>query len=162
MATLGLLGREFTPEEYAQALGHYLGITVVIAEYPDVSSALMRGEILKEGHLAEVVYNANRNEAVFLVRESLKHYPWPTYELQLYHELSHIVAGHPLEIRGDGRVMEMIKSLGVRLAQRPPRMDSTEERHVLQEEEAKKRAKWLILAATWPDIFATEDTNRLT
>lgn len=163
LAALGLLGRGFTPEAYAVALGDRLGIEIVIAEYPDSASALMLGEATREGNLAEVAYNADRNEAVVLVRESLKLYPWPTHELQLYHELSHLAAGHPLRVQEHDRIARIAKGIGVRLARRPPREDLAKgDRLALQEHEASKRAKWLVLAGTSPEMFGGEGSDRLT
>lgn len=162
LAALDLRGSGFTPEDYAAALGNRLGIEIIIAEYPDARSPLIRGDAAREGNLAEVAYNADLNEAVVLVRESLKRYPWPAHELQVYHELSHLAAGHPLRVQKRGRAATVLEGLGVRLAQRPPKGDLAEEyRLASQEEEASKRAKWLVLAGASPDIFAG-DADRLT
>ena len=163
LATLGLLGVRFTPEAYAAALGNRLEIEITIAEYPDAQSTLMGSEAAREGNLAEIAYNADRNEAVVLVRESLKRYPWPSYELQVYHELSHLAAGHPLRVAKRGRASEIFQSLGTRLARRVPGGGAVEGGMLSsQEEEASKRAKWLVLAGASPDVFAGDDTDRLT
>ena len=171
LANLGLLGKRFTPIDYARALGDRFGIGITIEAFPDLGIGLAKRDVLEEGTLAEVFYNEDLREAVILVRESLRYRPWPAYELKLYHELSHLAAGHPVRIRMGGemgrkhRFAHMPRDL--RLARRPAiSLASQNEIEKLVREvyepEARRRAKWLVFAGTVPDVFEKEGTNRVT
>jgi hypothetical protein len=171
LAKLGLLGRSFVPLDYARALSVEFGIGITIEAFPDVGIGLTKQDVLEAGTLAEVFYNEHLEEAVILVRESLRYRPWPAYDLKAYHELSHLAAGHPVSIRmGDElkrrhRLGHMPRNL--RLASSPPvnpsEQDDIEELvREVYEPEARRRAKWLVFAGTVPDIFEQEGTNRVT
>lgn len=133
LARFNLLGSKFTVSEYLAALGEDLGVEIIIEEIPDFGSEAWSADLVAEGNLAEVAYSEERREAIILVRESLRRAPWPAYELAVYHELSHLAAGHPL------------------------RSDHDEGRDVF-EQEADIRARWLVLASTIPEVFE-EGTN---
>lgn len=156
LAGLGLLGKSFGPEEYP-ALEQSLGIEIWIEELPD--------RLAKEGDLAEVVVDEGLGKAFILVRESLRYRPWPAYELSIFHELSHLAAGHPLRVRrseGNG-TRRRFRVLRSRLAKRDP--SSFGYAAGLQESletEARKRAKWLVLAGTCPGAFEADKADRLT
>lgn len=171
LAKLELLGSSFVPLDYARALSDEFGIGITIEAFPDVGIGLTKRDILEAGTLAEVFYNEHLEEAVILVRESLRYRPWPAYELKVYHELSHLAAGHPVRIRmGDElrrrhRFGHMPRNL--RLASSPPvspaGQDDIEELvREVYELEARRRAKWLVFAGTVPDVFEQEGTNRVT
>jgi hypothetical protein len=135
------------------------------------------GELAAEGNLAEVVYDDPTGRALVLVRESLRYRPWPAYELSLFHELSHLAAGHPLRVkraRGNG-TGSRFRALGAgRLARGEPSVLSGNEERGFEERgfeelkrevlepEARKRAKWLVLAGTCPEAFEADKADRLT
>jgi hypothetical protein len=124
------------------------------------------------GDLAEVVYDDPTGKALVRVRESLRYRPWPAYELSLFHELSHLAAGHPLRVkRAQGNETgSRFRALGTsRLARREPSVLSGNEERGFEElksevlePEARKRAKWLMLAGTCPEAFEAEKADRLT
>ncbi len=172
LAKLGLLGERFAPMDYARALSDWFGIGITVEAFPDLGIGLARREVLEAGALAEVFYNEDREEAVILVRESLRYRPWPAYDLKLYHELSHLAAGHPVRIRAGAELEGRRQRFGhmprdLRLARRPPVTPASEgkvERLVREvyEPEARRRAKWLVFAGTFPKVFEKEGTNRVT
>ncbi len=137
LEALGLLGREFEPDDYRSALERWLGMSIFIEEIPDRNVAWAR-DLVKEGHMAEVVCNPTRSEAVVLVRSSLKKESWPIHELAVYHELSHLAAGHPAREDGSGGF-----------------------RNDVLEAEAAERARLLALAGGFPQVFETERLDRV-
>lgn len=171
LARLELLGRSFGPLDYARALEEHLGIRIVVEDFPDYRFALARREVLREGTLAEVFYAEERGEALVLVRESLRMRPWPAYELTLYHELSHLGARHPMRLKGGNDTGRVSDDLGVlagaaRVVRRHTvdhgsSEDHEELRERVYEPEAKRRARWLVLAGEYPDFFESEGVNRL-
>lgn len=128
LARFNLLGKKFTVSEYLAALEEGLGVEITIEEVPDSGSEIWNADLVAEGNLAEVAYNEERREALILVRESLRRAPWPAYELAVYHELSHLAAGHPSRPGQDGSGN-------------------------IFEREADLRARWLMLAGTAPEVF---------
>jgi len=157
LAGLGLLGKGFGPDEYRTALEQRLGIEIWIEELPD--------RLTKEGDLAEVVVDEGSSKAYILVRESLRYRPWPAYELSIFHELSHLAAGHPLRVRrseGNG-ARRRFRVLRSRLAkQNPSSFGYAAGLRESLETEARKRAKWLVLAGTCPGAFEADKADRLT
>ncbi len=177
LAGLGLLGRRFGPVEYASALEEALGVRISLEEFPDVSFALAGRELLEEGTLAEVFYGEATREALVLVRESLKMRPWPAYELAVYHELSHLAAGHPVKVRAEARGgRRRLRALPVAVARSGPRSGEAAEgrrgrggekvlaelARRVYEPEAKRRARWLVLAGSYPEVFEGIGADRLT
>lgn len=169
LADLGLLGRPFGPEEYRRALEERLGVEIHIEEIPaEAEGVILRGAPARNGDMAEVVIDGETGRAVVVVRESLRAAPWPAYELSLFHELSHLAAGHQLRVARDPR--RRFRSLETRLAAgEPPKMGSPaapEDLERFEEEvlepEARRRAKWLVLAGTCPRAFEAERANCLT
>ncbi|QIN78465.1 hypothetical protein GBA65_07960 [Rubrobacter marinus] len=171
LAELNLLGRAFGPLDYARALEKHFCIRIEIEDFPDVRLENARREAMREGTLAEVFYAEERGEALVLVRESLRMRPWPAYDLALYHELSHVAARHPERIKdgdGLGRLANGGRFLaGASKLVRPAtagggkREDREELREKVYEPEAKRRARWLVLASTYPNFFEKDGANRL-
>ena len=171
LARLGLLGRSFGPLDYARTLEKHLGIRIVVEEFPDTRLALARRGVLEEGTLAEVFYAEERGEALILVRESLRMRPWPAYELVLYHELSHLTARHPVRLKYGDEIGRVRKAVGIsaraarivrrRAEDRGNPRDDVELREKVYEPEAKRRARWLLLAGEYPDFFEREGADRL-
>lgn len=128
LSRLNLLGSRFTVSEYLAALEEDLGVEISIEEVPDSGAEVWSADLVAGGNLAEVAYSEERGEATILVREGLRRAPWPAYELAVYHELSHLAAGHPA------------------------RFKQGESRDVF-EQEADTRARWLVLAGAMPEVF---------
>lgn len=170
LAELGLLGRAFGPEAYRKALEKHLGMEILVEELPDTKGGALAGQLAGEGILAEVVVNEESGNAVVLVRESLRYRPWPAYELAIFHELSHLAAGHPLRMiwtPKNGETRSLFRSLGspepIRGEPAAPSdgADLEELKRNALEIEARKRAKWLVVAGTAPEAFEAETANRL-
>lgn len=166
LADLGLLGRPFGPEEYRRALEERLGLEIHVEEIPvETEGTILGGAPARNGDMAEVVIDGETGRAVIVVRESLRTAPWPAYELSLFHELSHLAAGHQVRVVRDQR--RRFRSLGSRLAVgQPPKAEEDEDLDRFEEEvlepEARRRAKWLVLAGTCPRAFEAERANCLT
>lgn len=170
LAELGLLGRAFSPGEYRACLEKKLGVEILIEEIPDERNALIISELVLEGIMAEVVYSEDLRRAMVLVRESLRYQPWPAYELSLFHELSHLAAGHPVRLaharrkkeRQGVRLGSLRSRLGRRsLARYQDAQYVDELRREVFEPEAQKRAEWLVLACTHPVVFEGEGADQV-
>jgi hypothetical protein len=146
LARLGLLGRRFTWREYLAALEERLGIDIEVTEYPDLSQGVLDDLDEPEDLLAEVNYRPDERRAVIVVRESLRLRPWPAFELSVFHELSHLAAGHHLLLRRTAR-----SPLG--------RLGRLGEEDL--ESEARRRARWLLLAGLEPEAFAGRMRDRV-
>lgn len=170
LAELGLLGWAFGPEEYRAALEERLGIEISVEELPDAEGGALASQLAAEGNLAEVVVDEGPSKALVLVRESLCYQPWPAYELSIFHELSHLAAGHPLRTKRalrTGARGGRVRGLGPQLTRRELVFPaSSEESGKLVQEvfesEARRRAKWLVLAGTCPKAFEAEKADRIT
>lgn len=151
LARLDLLGRAFTPEDYLEALGRELGVEIALKDYPDCGQGMVSGEAPPEDVLGEVNYDESNGRVIILVRESLKRRPWPAYELCVLHEGSHLAAGHHLR-----RDKLRMRPLGEGATGSP------EIRKLAKyEDEARIRAKWLLLASMAPEAFENEGINRI-
>lgn len=166
LASLGLLGKRFGIEEYRAALEKRLGIGIEIEEVPDRGTA-WSDEFAAEGIIAEVLYNSERREALILMRDSLREEPWPAYELAVFHELSHLAAGHHLRIleawrRTEGSVLEWL-TLGLGEGSPGFEADGNSARSITEafEVEARNRAKWLVFAGMFARAFASEGADRV-
>ncbi len=169
LAELGLLGRGFGPEEYRAALEERLGIEISVEELPDVEGGALAGRLAAEGNLAEVAVDEGASKALVLVRESLRYQPWPAYELSVFHELSHLAAGHPARTKRALRsgARSAVDGLGLQLTRRCSAFpgssgESVELVQEVFESEARRRAKWLVLAGTCPKAFEAEKADRIT
>jgi hypothetical protein len=86
LAILGLSGRRFEPEDYSDALGEYLNISITVhvipdSWYPELSRLLA---------ISELRYSEQLNLAAILVPGSL---PPLVLTLTILHELGHLAAG---------------------------------------------------------------------
>lgn len=138
LSDYGLLGREFSiQDECLPAVTRSLGLKRIFLEpYPDQHEGVVTDDRLEEGVLADVSYNAEKNEAIILVRESLKTRPWPTFELCVLHELSHLIGKHHLKTAN----LKLQEST-IRESWNRPQSEQDE-----LEVEARKHAKLLLLA----------------
>jgi hypothetical protein len=90
LAVLGLSGKRYTPEEYAQALGRYLGISIVIHVIPDACYPELSRRLALSGRLGELRYAEQLGLAAIFVPGSL---PPLVLSLTVLHELGHLAAG---------------------------------------------------------------------
>ena len=140
LLTLGLSGKEFTPEDYAEALAGYLSIEICLCVFSDEEYPELKRSVARSGRVAEVCYSEDRKTAVVLVPGSLT----PLLRtLAIYHELGHLAAGDLVGAGGDeaktGRTLPTPK----RLARVPPLDDER-----LREKEADLRAHYALLAGS--------------
>ena len=90
LAVLGLSGTRYTPEEYAQALGSYLGISINIHVIPDDCYPELSRKLALSGRLGELRYAEQMGLAAIFVPGSL---PPLVLSLTVLHELGHLAAG---------------------------------------------------------------------
>jgi hypothetical protein len=93
LAILGLSGRRFVPKDYADALGDYLGISIIIHVIPDDWYPELSRRLAISGRLGELRYSEQLTLAAIFVPGSL---PPLVSTLTILHELGHLAAGEVL------------------------------------------------------------------
>lgn len=93
LAILGFSGKKFGPEEYSEALGDYLGISIAIHVIPDACYPELSRRLASSGRLAELRYSDELGIAAIIVPGSL---PPLVLALTVLHELGHLAAGDHL------------------------------------------------------------------
>lgn len=143
LALLGLTGRGFTAEMYAEALGERLGLDVRI-----VRSSIQHVDIRELG-----ATNYDTENGLVTVSVPLR-LGWWLYQYALHHELGHVAAGHPLPVRAHHGQITGFKEPTKRLARKGPvarasgTMLSANTRLRLYEAEAELRARRGMLAGS--------------
>jgi hypothetical protein len=151
LAILGFSGKKFGPEEYSEALGDYLGLSIAIHVIPDAHYPEISRRLASSGRLAELRYSEELGIAAIIVPGSL---PPLVLALTVLHELGHLAAGdhliEPAETRrqehqsrpvGDTAHATARVSRGKRLAQAPPLAEEGP-----REQEANLRASYALVA----------------
>src|SRR5919112_6852771 len=90
LAILGLSGRRFEPEDYSDALGEYLNISITVHVIPDSWHPELSRLLALSGRLGELRYSEQLNMAAIFVPGSL---PPLVLTLTILHELGHLAAG---------------------------------------------------------------------
>ena len=90
LAILGLSGRRFEPEDYSDALGDYLNISIAVHVIPDSWYPELSRLLALSGRLGELRYSEQLNMAAIFVPGSL---PPLVLTLTILHELGHLAAG---------------------------------------------------------------------
>src|SRR5918912_3757838 len=90
LAILGLSGRRFEPEDYSDALGEYLDISITVHVIPDSWYPELSRLLALSGRLGELRYSEQMNMAAIFVPGSL---PPLVLTLTILHELGHLAAG---------------------------------------------------------------------
>jgi hypothetical protein len=90
LAILGLSGRRFEPEDYSDALGEYLDISITVHVIPDSWYPELSRLLALSGRLGELRYSEQLNLAAIFVPGSL---PPLVLTLTILHELGHLAAG---------------------------------------------------------------------
>src|ERR671913_1040321 len=93
LAILGLSGRRFDPEDYSDALGDYLDISINIHVIPDDWYPELSRSLAVSGRLGELRYSEQLTLAAIFVPGSL---PPLVSTLTILHELGHLAAGDVL------------------------------------------------------------------
>jgi hypothetical protein len=153
LSRLGILGRSFSIDDDLKfAVEKYTRLgKLTVERYPDRHQGVVFDNRLEEGVLADVSYSEDSNEAIILIRESLESRPWPTYELCLLHELSHLIGKHHLRYPH----LQLHEST-IRRSWTCPQ---TEQHRI--EVEARQRAKLLLLAHVAPEAFEQAGADRV-
>jgi hypothetical protein len=90
LAILGLSGRRFEPEDYSDALGDYLNISIAVHVIPDSWYPELSRRLAISGRLGELRFSEQLNMAAIFVPGSL---PPLVLTLTILHELGHLAAG---------------------------------------------------------------------
>lgn len=136
LVVLGLSGKKFSPEDYAEALEQHLGVKISLCVFSDEDHPELKQALVRSGKVAECCYSREQKAAAVLVPASL---PLLARTLALYHELGHLAAGD-LTIKLSENSPE---ALALRLACKPPLSDEE-----LREREAGLRAQYALLAGS--------------
>jgi hypothetical protein len=139
LEALGLKGRTFGPEDYRQALERHLGFGIELVLVPDTADPAARRAFVEAGASAVLWYRPDPALARILVLSSL-----PALEMTaaVYHELSHLAAGHRLRPSGPSAGdLSHLSLRRPRLAWRPPPA-----REAASEREASVRERYCMLA----------------
>src|SRR5918993_5012992 len=154
LAILGLSGRRFDPEDYSDALGDYLDISITVHVIPDSWYPELTRLLALSGRLGELRYSERLNMAAIFIPGSL---PPLVLTLTILHELGHLAAGDLLidfdeQPDEDDQLAEEVKfttlplEKGKKLARGDP---FTEES--LREREANLRASYALFAGCLGD-----------
>ena len=155
LAILGLSGRRFEPEDYSDALGDYLDISIAVHVIPDSWYPELSRLLALSGRLGELRYSEPMNLAAIFVPGSL---PPLVLTLTILHELGHLAAGDLLigpdddqpgedDLDPDGITFETLPlKKGKKLARGHPFA-----RESLREREANLRASYALFAGCLGD-----------
>src|ERR671921_1712645 len=154
LAILGLSGRRFDPEDYSDALGEYLDISITVHVIPDSWYPELSRLLALSGRLGELRYSEQLNLAAIFVPGSL---PPLVLTLTILHELGHLAGGDLLiepeeqpdedDLDPDGATFETLPlKRGKKLARGYPFA-----RESLREREANLRASYALFAGCLGD-----------
>ena len=90
LSILGLSGLKFEPEDYSDALAHYLEISIAVHVIPDSWYPELTRLLALSGRLGELRYSERMNMAAIFIPGSL---PPLVLTLTILHELGHLAAG---------------------------------------------------------------------
>lgn len=158
LSLLGLAGRSFTAETYAQVLRNWLGLDVEI-----LRPAANAGDA---GNIGTTAYDIEGELVTIRVPLRLG---WWLYQYTLHHELGHVAAGHPLPVRSPNNgTIESFKVPDRRLARQAPVAGpptttlSNDTRLLIYEAEAELRAKRGMLAGSLgPTVVQTGNLSQV-
>src|SRR5215208_4949152 len=154
LAVLGLSGRRFEPDDYSDALGEYLNISITVHVIPDSWYPELSRLLAISGRLGELRYSDQLNLAAIFVPGSL---PPLVLTLTILHELGHLAAGNLLiepdeQFEDDdqhaeqGTFTTLLLKKGKKLARGYPFAEES-----LREREANLRASYALFAACLGD-----------
>ena len=154
LAILGLSGRRFEPEDYSDALGEYLDISITVHVIPDSWYPELSRLLALSGRLGELRYSERLNLAAIFVPGSL---PPLVLTLTILHELGHLAAGD-LQIEPDEQTGEddqhdegvKFTTLPLKKGKKLARGDPFAEES-LREPEANLRASYALFAGCLGD-----------
>lgn len=149
---LGLKGRTFGPECYRRALERFLRLRIELLVVDDAGDSETRRAFIEKGHTAALWYRPERNLAQVFVLSSL-----PPLEMTaaVYHELSHLAAGHHMRIGAPLAGRKLTRAHRRRLARRPP--PALEKQ---RETEARIREEYCMLAGALGPACLEDETLR--
>lgn len=152
---LGLKGKTFGPECYRAALEAYIGTRIEIIMVDDSEYPGARRAFVEKGRTAALWYRPGRRLAQIFVLSSLSPLEMTA---SIYHELSHLAAGHLL--RAGSAALETAARERIhttRLAKRAPPV-----RRKAREVEASIREDYCLLAgALGPDCLSDDDLRQI-
>ena len=155
LAILGLSGRRFVPNDYADALGDHLDISINIHVIPDAWYPELSRRLAISGRLGELRYSEQLTLAAIFVPGSL---PPLVSTLTILHELGHLAAGDVLlepseqasephlQPTEDARFATSSTRKGKKLARGVPFAEEA-----LREREANLRASYALFAGCLGD-----------
>lgn len=151
---LGLLGHSWDIcDDFIPAVQKYVGFdSLEVVPYQDRREGIVSPHRLDDGVLADVHFPDRKNNALIVVRESLRERPWPAHDLCVLHEGSHLIGMHHLV----SNKLELREST-IKQSWTDPQGEQDR-----LEVEARKRAKLLLLAHIAPEAFQHAGGDRVT
>lgn len=152
---MGLKGKTFGPDCYRRALEAYLGITIEVIIVDDSDDSDARRAFIEEGCTAVLWYRPGHNLARVFILASLSPLEMTA---SIYHELSHLAAGHPLRAgRPNAGSAPKVRPHAERLAKKAPPVSAR-----ACEAEARIREEYCLLAgALGPACLADDDLRQV-
>lgn len=123
-------------DEYVKALGTKLGIEIEVMRVDMEAHKDLETQLGRAPQVAEMLYDAEADRALIYVPSHVGEDDF-LYFKSLYHELSHLAAGHPIPVAGAAGKLWWPPE---RLARKPPIADL-----IRNEVEADLRAEWMLM-----------------
>lgn len=149
---LGLKGERFGPEAYRIALSWYLNIEIEVVLVSDLENIEAQRAFVERDDTAILLFWSEKQHAIIFVLESL-----PELEMTaaIYHELSHLAAGHRfIDASYSGR-RRSVSAVFLQLAKQPPPRT-----YKACEREARVREDYCILAGSLGDRCLDQERLR--
>jgi len=132
------ISRTASADEYVRALGIKLGIEIEVMRLDTEAHKDIETQLGRAPQVAEMLYDTEAGKALICIPPYVGKDDF-LYFKSLYHELSHLAAGHPIPVAG---VAEELWWPPERLARKSPVADL-----IRNEVEADLRAEWTLMFA---------------
>jgi hypothetical protein len=130
------ISRPANVDEYMKVLGIRLGIEIDVMRVDTEAHREIETQLGRAPEVAEMLFDAEAGRALICIPPYVGEDDF-LYFKSLYHELSHLAAGHPIPVAGaDGKLWWPPE----RLARKPPIADL-----IRNEVEADLRAEWTLM-----------------
>ena len=132
------IARPANADEYAESLGLKLGVEIEVVRLGTEAHKDIETQLGRAPQVAEMLYDAEAGRALICIPSYVGEDDF-LYFKSLYHELSHLAAGHPIPVAdAPGELWRPPE----RLARKPPGANL-----IRNETEADLRAEWTLMFA---------------
>jgi DNA-binding transcriptional LysR family regulator len=137
-------------DEYVRSLGTVLGVEIEVIQADEKAHEDLEARLGRTPRIAEMLYDAEADRALIYIPSHVCEDSF-LYFKSLYHELSHLAAGHPIPVADSSGELWWPPR---RLARRAP--DSDLDRN---EDEANLRAEWSLMLGVMGRKMYDRDGN---